>query len=86
MLLVLFVLAYLLMIRPVQKRALALAQAVVPQPVLPEPAVATAAIGAPPTSEATRALQLKQHLIDKVKTEPVGSARVVQAWLRGAAE
>ncbi|ADW70927.1 flagellar basal-body MS-ring/collar protein FliF [Granulicella tundricola] len=84
MLLILFVLAYVLMIRPVQKKVLAVSVQLPQQPLLPEMAAALPLL-APSTSMA-RALALKEQVVQQVKSEPEGSARVVQAWLRGEAE
>jgi flagellar M-ring protein FliF len=84
MLLALFALAYFLMIRPVQKRVLGTGVQMPGEAML-----AAAGQGlslAAPAPEAARTLQLKERLIEQVKSEPATSARVVQAWLRGAAE
>ena len=84
MLLALFVLAYFLMIRPVQKKVLSAG--------VEFPAEAALASGAPalslsaPGPEGVRTLHLKERLIEQVKAEPATSARVVQAWLRGVTE
>ena len=91
MLLVLFVLAYLLMIRPMQKRVLAEALATPPelpaplaveQNELPEPG-AIAALAQNVTEDMTQTLALKEEVLQQVKSEPENSARLVQAWLRG---
>ena len=84
MLLILFVVAYFLMIRPVQKRALAGIGPVAGQPMLagvmePLPLPAGA-------QETIRTLQLKERVVEQVKAQPSTSARVVQAWLRGETE
>ncbi len=84
MLLGLFVLAYLLMIRPVQKKALASPPLYAEAPLLPEPEMSLS--GTIPKLEGVRTLQLKQRLLEQVKTEPASSARVVQAWLRGGVQ
>lgn len=85
MLMVLFVLAYLLMIRPVQRRVLA---EVAVKPTLPlVPGVETAAVLAPAVQNAgagTRAL--KEQIVQQVATEPQKSARMLQTWLREGAE
>ncbi len=81
-LLCLFLLGYMLMVRPVQKRALAMA--------LPEPETMPLLAGmeAPqlppinPGEDALRSGALKDQLVQLVKAEPVNSARAVQAWLR----
>jgi flagellar M-ring protein FliF len=91
MLLVLFLLAYMLMIRPMQKKVLAIAVQPPQQPGLPEgAAVAVAALPLPlpvvTSNDMSRTLALKEQVVQQVKAEPAGSARVVQAWLRGEAE
>jgi flagellar M-ring protein FliF len=87
MLFVLFGLAYLLMIRPMQKRVFAGGAELPLQPALPTVAAAPA-LEHPDQSqdEVQRALHLKTRLIEQVKTEPAESARIVQAWLRGGAD
>jgi flagellar M-ring protein FliF len=84
MLLLMFAMAYLLMIRPVQKHAFAAGGALPIQPRLPEGDSALPLNA--PLNDARRALQLKEALLEKVKAEPVDSARLVQAWLRGGTE
>ncbi len=81
MLMVLFVLAYFLMIRPVQKKVLAAEVPDQPQPSLPQPAVARS-LPIPTANDTARTNALKEHLIAQVKVEPANSARLVQAWLR----
>jgi flagellar M-ring protein FliF len=81
MLLVLFGLAYVLMIRPVQKRVLGTVAELPAQPVLSEPAKAVALGAAQP--DVVRTLHMRERLIEQVKSEPATNARVVQAWLRG---
>ncbi|RXH57274.1 flagellar basal-body MS-ring/collar protein FliF [Granulicella sibirica] len=84
MLFALFVLAYLLMIRPVQKRVLGAAVAQAPvQPILPESAAPLPLPIASTPTDVARTLALKEQLVLQVKSEPASSARVVQAWLRG---
>ena len=84
MLLILFVLAYLLMVRPMQKRVLAGVAQLPEDPLLPASIVALPLSA--PSVEVKRTLMLKERLVEQVKAEPVTSARVVQAWLRGEAE
>jgi flagellar M-ring protein FliF len=83
-LLVLFLLAYVFVLRPVQKQVF--------KPGLPASAQAALASG-PAVGELTggsgasadssfRATQLKQQAIDNTKQKPVNSARAIQAWLR----
>jgi flagellar M-ring protein FliF len=82
-LLVLFLLVYLLMLRPIQKRALA-----APNPLLANsrvPAIAEAEVGATGESAANLALRsqvLRKQLADFVKAEPESSTNAVRAWLR----
>jgi flagellar M-ring protein FliF len=84
MLLVLFAMAYFLMIRPVQKRALASASVSPEHPLL---AGVMAPLPLPAGAEETiRSLQLKERVVEQVKAQPTSSARVVQAWLRGETE
>jgi flagellar M-ring protein FliF len=86
-LLTLFALAYLLVLRPMQKRALAAlpapALAEVPTlPVLPK----IAALPIQPVDEdeqLARANGLKDQLSQLVKAQPQHSVETVQAWLRG---
>jgi flagellar M-ring protein FliF len=84
-LLVLFLLAYLFVLRPIQKHALT--------PALPaagtQPALAAGpgmdrlpASSAEPVEGTVRATQLKQQAIEITKQKPVSSARAIQAWLR----
>ena len=84
MLLALFVLAYFLMIRPVQKKVLSAGVQMPAEPLLPAGAQAVAL--AAPEPEMMKTLQLRERLIEQVKSEPNASARVVQAWLRGGAQ
>ncbi len=94
MLLMLFVLAYVLMIKPVQKRALLGAPGMLPAGEakgaalpLPEQSPANHQLE-PPAVEAAAPSQvaaLKQELVNMVKTEPAASTRAVQVWLRGEA-
>lgn len=87
MLLVLFGLAYMLMIRPLQKSVLSTLVEAPKEPALPEPPPAPALPEAVPSkADMTRALALKEQMIQHVKAEPINSARVIQAWLQGAAE
>lgn len=81
MLFVLFGLVYLLLVRPVQKRALAAPE----QPLLASPPVLHE-LGTPivesPEVVAERSLMLKKQLSDFVQAEPESSAIAVRAWLR----
>jgi flagellar M-ring protein FliF len=83
-LLVLFLLAYLFVLRPVQKQVF--------KPGLPAGAQAALRSGpameqlpggsTAPVDGTLRATQLKQQAIDITKQKPVNSARAIQAWLR----
>lgn len=86
-LLVLFVLAYLFLLRPVQKQVLVATPALPPpvrEPVLP-PAPAMGALpGIQPVlgEEAIRASRLREGTAEMVKQKPLQTSRTVQAWLR----
>lgn len=87
MLLLLFGLAYALMIRPLQRGVLStLAEApkelVLPEPV-PAPALPDTRLS---STDLTRALALKEQMVQQAKAEPASSARVIKAWLQGASE
>ncbi len=83
---VLFALVYMLMIRPIQKRALA-----APDPSLLA-ALSPARLAADSdgldsaTSLAQRSLALKKQLTDFIQTEPETSTVAVRAWLREGAK
>jgi flagellar biosynthesis/type III secretory pathway M-ring protein FliF/YscJ len=82
-LLALFILVYLLMIRPIQKRVLATPLTGMNGPHLPPPAAPENAV----TQEASASLAqhsavLKKQLADFVKAEPESSTTAVRAWLR----
>ena len=83
--LVLFLLVYMLMLRPLQKRALAAA----PQNTLLATSRASAAteadaaaIGESAANLALRSQALRKQLADFVKAEPESSTNAVRAWLR----
>jgi flagellar M-ring protein FliF len=81
MLIILFVMAYILMIRPVQKRALAGGETPPKELPGPEPEPAMAyPIPIVNAGASTRAL--KEQLVQQVTSEPVRSARLIQSWLR----
>ena len=83
MLMLLFALAYILMIRPLQKKVLAQEIEMPKQPLPPELEAAVALpLGAGPTN--TRAL--REQLGQQVAAEPAKSARLLQAWLREEAK
>jgi flagellar M-ring protein FliF len=82
-LLTLFILIYLLMIRPIQKRVLstplaAPSKASVSFPAVPE----NAAMSDSSANTAQRSAVLKKQLADFVKAEPESSTTAVRAWLR----
>ena len=83
----LFLVVYLLILRPVKKQAVAAFRE------LPARFASRAmphAAGAPPglaegtesPVEGQRATQLKTMLIDKVKAEPAAASRLVESWVR----
>jgi flagellar M-ring protein FliF len=82
-LLVLFLLVYLLMLRPIQKRALA-----APNPMLAASRAMVAgdaeaaAIGETAANLALRSQALRKQLAEFVKAEPESSTNAVRAWLR----
>jgi len=84
-LLVLFMLAYVLVLRPVQKHALSANQLAAGT----QPALAAAAANAQPLTTPAeigpgilRAAQLKAQTVDLVRQKPVDTARAMQAWMR----
>ena len=83
-LLALFVLAYLFVLRPVQKQVLAPGQ--LPPPVehaLPAPHGELAGNPAHELGTGTaRAAQLKEQTVEMIRQKPVHTARALQAWLR----
>jgi flagellar M-ring protein FliF len=87
-LLALFVLAYLFVIRPVQKHALGPAQltagAAGGQPALAAAQVQPLPVAAAPElgSGNMRAAQLKAQTFELVKQKPLDTARAMQAWLQ----
>jgi flagellar M-ring protein FliF len=83
MLAILFLMAYVLMIRPMQKKVLEQVVQLPTQPVLT--AAADAPVAALPTS-VSAARQLREQLGAQVEAEPAKSARLLQAWLREEAK
>lgn len=83
-LLVLFILAYLFMVRPVQKQVLSQKQ--LPgglQPALAGANPPSLSTGAGyPADNAQRAAQLKMQTSELVRQKPVDTARAMQAWMR----
>jgi flagellar M-ring protein FliF len=86
-LLVLFVLAYLLMLRPIQRQALGAGKrlaAGAPDPDAEALLAGNDTLELPPAvDDIARANLLKQQLAQLVKTEPASTSRAVQAWVRG---
>jgi flagellar M-ring protein FliF len=87
-LLLLFMLAYVLVLRPVQKHALSSNQLAAPG-VPGQPGALTAAqvqslsAGAAETgTDVNRAAQLKEQTFELVRKKPVDTARAMQAWMR----
>ncbi|HEY2856792.1 MAG TPA: flagellar basal-body MS-ring/collar protein FliF [Terracidiphilus sp.] len=83
--LVLFLLGYFFLIRPIQKHALSAPAiaATLPQNALP--AAHNMALTAPPAEkgeDTIRASQLKAEAAELMKQKPVHTARALQAWLR----
>jgi flagellar M-ring protein FliF len=85
-LLALFLMAYLFVLRPIQKHALAPGTALVnEQPAFGAPAAIAEqlALGVTPAVDANlRAGQLKEETIELIKQKPEDTTRAVQAWLR----
>jgi flagellar M-ring protein FliF len=82
-LLALFLLVYVLILRPIQKRALAAHDpllATSETPVLGE--AEAGAVGDPASALAVRSQALRKQLADFVKAEPESSTNAVRAWLR----
>jgi flagellar M-ring protein FliF len=79
----LFMLAYLFVLRPMQKQVLSSA----PTGADGQPALGAARgqalMGAPgPSDDAKRAAQLKEQTIELIRQKPLGTARAMQAWMR----
>jgi flagellar M-ring protein FliF len=84
-LLVLFVLAYMFVLRPIQKHALAPGQPQVTEQtaLTGAPGAGRLAAGSPELADETRrATQLREQTIETIKQKPVNTARAVQAWMR----
>jgi flagellar M-ring protein FliF len=80
-LLLLFVLAYLFVLRPIQKKALSPGQSYqAPQPVLENAPASRLGMGG--INDTRGATQLKEQTIEMIRQKPVNTARAVQAWLR----
>jgi len=84
-LLLLFVLAWLFLVRPVQKHVLSAAYLPAPNQAaaLGAPQAETLAMHPPELGRGTvRAAQLKEQTAELIRNKPVHTARAVQAWLR----
>ncbi|HUN84079.1 MAG TPA: flagellar basal-body MS-ring/collar protein FliF [Terracidiphilus sp.] len=80
-LLVLFILAYLFVLRPVQKHALSAADPLA-QPALAGGKTPSLSIGAGGAGDdSLRATQLKEQAIELIKQKPLVSARAMQTWM-----
>ncbi|HEY0309032.1 MAG TPA: flagellar basal-body MS-ring/collar protein FliF [Acidobacteriaceae bacterium] len=82
----LFVLVYLLMFRPIQKRALAMPDAAQLVLAARGKELEPAALPEPAAGAAQHALQLRKQLADFVKDEPESSTTAVRAWLQEGAQ
>ena len=83
-LLVLFLLAYIFVLRPIQKHALTPGQPLMAQPALAAgPGSDRLAMGSQEIPVGPkRAAQLKEQTVELVRLKPVDTTRAVQAWLR----
>jgi flagellar M-ring protein FliF len=82
-LLALFLLAYLFVVRPVQKHALAPAAILQAEQAQLEAGSSSNLLAPQSQDEETRrAAQLKEQTIQLIKQKPANTARAVQAWLR----
>jgi flagellar M-ring protein FliF len=83
-LLALFLLAYMFVLRPIQKQALGpgLAAPAAQQALGAGPRVQSLPMPVDMVDETRRASQLKEQTIELIKQKPVNTARAVQAWLR----
>ena len=85
-LLALFLMAYLFVLRPIQKQALSPRQIAegAEQPALPPAPQGERLIAAPEEigEGPLRAAKLKEETIELIKQKPANTARAVQAWLR----
>jgi flagellar M-ring protein FliF len=90
----LFLVVYLLILRPVKKQALEafrelparIAQGNAPQALPAGAGAGPVPLAGQPENEGERATQLKRMLTEKVKTEPAAASRLVESWVRGNEE
>jgi flagellar M-ring protein FliF len=84
----LFMVVYVLILRPVKKQALAAFRELpgkLAARTMPHAAAVPGALGAEgeeQTSESKHATQLKRVLTDKVKAEPAAASRLVETWMK----
>jgi flagellar M-ring protein FliF len=86
----LFVVVYVLILRPVKKLAMTafrelpgkIAQRNLSQPLPASGALSPLEEAAKPQEEGQRANQLKRMLTDKIKAEPAAASRLVESWVR----
>jgi len=93
-LILLFLLAYALLLRPMKKQILTTLREL-PAKVAPAKTQVEGAVGAPLIAgqdiaalppEQQRSLMLKKQLLEKVKSEPVTTSQLVQAWIHEEAK
>jgi flagellar M-ring protein FliF len=86
----LFVVVYVLILRPVKKLAMTafrelpgkIAQRSLSQPLTASGALSPVEEAGKPQEEGQRANQLKRMLTDKIKAEPAAASRLVESWVR----
>jgi flagellar M-ring protein FliF len=81
-LLALFLLAYLFVLRPVQKHALAPVDAATQQALTASKAQLLATGSGGMGDETLRAAKLKEQAIELIRQKPLGTAHAMQAWMR----
>jgi flagellar M-ring protein FliF len=81
-LLALFLLAYLFVLRPVQKHALGPVDAATTQALAAAKAQMLATGSGGMGDETLRAAQLKEQAIELIRQKPLGTTRAMQAWMR----
>ena len=78
----LFLLAYLFVLRPVQKHALAPVDAATQQALTASKAQLLATGSGGMGDETLRAAKLKEQAIELIRQKPLGTAHAMQAWMR----